>query len=75
MNPSKCQVCLLENVPNNVCNHDENTVFLMSCWLKYRPKSLLEFYICIHHEVSLIDPNKCINHSVKKFVDYYNLFE
>ena len=70
-----CRVCELEDIPNQSCQHDENTVFLMGIWLKYRPETLLEFYICVHHEFSQIDAEKHINPSVKKFVQYYKLYE
>ena len=75
MDQTNCPVCEWENIPNQLCNHDENTVFLMAVWLKSPPKSLLEFYICVYHELSLLDTDKDINSSVKKFVQYYKLFE
>ena len=75
MDKSSCQVCAMEAKPDQSCNHDENTVFLMSVWLKNRPQSLLEFYICVYSELSLNDSEKDISSSIKKFVQYYNLYE
>ena len=54
----------------NVCNHDENTVTLMRIWLRYRPASLLEFYIRVYEHF-----DKDINVSFRNFVKTYNLYE
>ena len=73
MNLSTCIVCSV--VGDKKCKHDEYTVLLMTVWLKKRPKSLLEFYLCVYEEPSLRDSNKNINKSIKKFVECYNLYE
>ena len=75
MSSSKCQICALENSSSESCSHDDNTVFLMAVWLKTRPQSLLEFYICVYHELSLLDTEKDIYKSIDKFVEYYKLFQ
>ena len=75
METSSCRVCIIESDKSYSCNHDKNTIFLMAVWLKHHPKSLFEFHICVHHEHALLDTNRNIYQSIKKFVDYYNLYE
>ena len=65
---TSCYVCLLSG--DSVCTHDKNTVLLMRIWLKYRPTTLLEFYIRVYDH---IDEN--INESIKNFIERYNLYE
>ena len=65
---TSCYVCLL--CGDSVCTHDKNTVLLMRIWLKYRPTTLLEFYIRVYDH---IDEN--INESIKNFIERYNLYE
>lgn len=70
-----CKLCLLDKFSAAECTHDDNTIFLMAVWLKNRPKSLLEFHICVYHELSLLESDKEISTSLREFVKRYKLYE